>query len=44
MTFNITTIAEVAGLACLVVGAAILAGVGGLVLAAGACLLYEARP
>lgn len=43
MNVNVTTIAELAGLAALIVGAAILAGIGGAILAIGTCLLYEAR-
>lgn len=44
MSINVATLAELVGLAAVIAGGYILAGLGGLVLAIGACLLYEARP
>lgn len=43
MRIEIMTLAELAGIACVLIGGYVLGNVGGAVLALGAVLLYEAK-
>ena len=43
MRIELMTLAEIGGLICVIVGPALLWGLGGLITGLGAALLYEAR-
>ena len=43
MRIDILTLAELVGVVCVVAGATIIAGLGGLILGLGVVLLYEAK-